>query len=72
MGDTKNEKVSFGDKMKNWFKGLKSEFGKISWESRETVTKETIAVVVISVIVGLLIALIDTFLHYGINFLTGL
>ena len=72
MGDTKNEKLSFGDKAKNWFKGLKSEFGKISWESREDVTKETIAVVVISVIVGILIALIDTILHYGINFLTGL
>ena len=72
MADTKNEKVSFGDKVKNWFKGLKSEFSKISWESREDVTKETIAVVVISVIVGILIALIDTILHYGINFLTGL
>lgn len=72
MGDTKNEKVSFGDKVKNWFSGLKSEFGKITWESREDVTKETIAVIVISVIVGLLIALIDTGLHYGINFLTGL
>ena len=72
MGDTKNEKASFGDKVKNWFKGLKSEFGKITWESREDVTKETIAVVVISIIVGLLIALIDTCLHYGINFLTGL
>lgn len=72
MGDTKNEKLSFGDKVKNWFKGLRSEFFKISWESREDITKETIAVVVISVVVGLLIALIDTILHYGINFLTGL
>lgn len=72
MGDTKKEKLSFGDKVKNWCKGLKSEFSKIAWESRENVTKETIAVVVISVVVGILIALIDTILHYGINFLTGL
>ena len=73
MGDTKKkEKESLGDKIKNWCKGLKAEFGKIAWESRENITKETIAVVVISVVVGLLIALIDTILHYGINFLTGL
>ena len=72
MADNKKEKLSFSDKIKNYCKGLKSEFGKITWESREDVTKETIAVVVISVIVGLLIALIDTGLHYGINFLTGL
>ena len=72
MSDTKKDKVSFGEKAKNWFKGLKAEFGKITWESREDVTRETIAVVSISVILGLLIALIDTLLHYGINFLTGL
>jgi len=72
MGDTKKEKASLGDKIKAWFKGLKAEFGKITWESREDVTKETIAVVSISVIVGLIIALIDTILHYGINFITGL
>ena len=72
MSDKKKDKASFGVKAKTWFKGLKDEFGKITWQSREDVTKETIAVVSISVILGLLIALIDTILHYGINFMTGL
>ena len=60
------------EKCKSWFKGLKSEFHKISWTSREDVTKQTIAVVVVSVILGLLIAVIDFLLQAGINFLVSL
>lgn len=60
------------EKSKGWFKGLKSEFKKIVWDSKEDVTKQTIAVVIISVILGLIITLIDTGLQFGINFLTGL
>ncbi len=45
---------------KGWFKGLKSEFGKIIWTDRNTLIKQTIAVVVISVIICVLITLIDT------------
>ncbi|MBQ6129293.1 MAG: preprotein translocase subunit SecE [Lachnospiraceae bacterium] len=53
-------------------KGLKAEFHKISWTSKEDVTKQTIAVVVVSVILGLLIAVIDFLLQSGINFLVSL
>lgn len=69
MADNNNNAV---DKSKGWFKGLKSEFNRIVWDSKEDVTKQTIAVVIISVILGLIITLIDTGLQYGINFLTGL
>ena len=41
-------------------KGLKSEWGKIVWTDRKTLIKQTIAVVVISVIVCLLITLADS------------
>jgi preprotein translocase subunit SecE len=60
------------EKSKGWFKGLKAEFHKISWTSKDDVTKQTIAVVVISVISGLLIAVIDFLLQTGINFLVSL
>ena len=54
-------------KGKGWFKGLKSEFKKIVWESREDVTRQTIAVVLISLVLGLIITLIDTALQLGID-----
>ncbi len=54
---------------KSWWKGIKSEFKKISWPGRETVVKETSAVIVISVILGLVISLIDTILRFGLDFI---
>ncbi|MDO5133536.1 MAG: preprotein translocase subunit SecE [Eubacteriales bacterium] len=42
-----------------FFKGVRIEFGKIIWPSRETLVKQLIAVVCATVITGLLIAVID-------------
>ena len=72
MAETKANADAVSKKGKDWFKGLKAEFHKISWTSREDVTKQTIAVVVVSVILGLLIAVIDFLLQSGINFLVSL
>ena len=54
---------------KSWFKGLKSEFKKVSWPDKNTLSKQTAAVVSISVILGVLISLLDTVLKYGIDLL---
>ena len=54
---------------KSWFKGLKAEFNKIVWPDKNTLTKQTTAVVAVSVILGALIAVIDAALKYGIDFL---
>lgn len=72
MAETKNGTEAVASKSKGWFKGLKAEFHKISWSSKDDITKETIAVVVVSVVVGLLIAVIDFLLQSGINFLVSL
>ncbi len=45
---------------KNRFKSLKSEFKKVTWPDRPTLIKQTIAVLVISTIVGALIVGVDT------------
>ncbi|QOV19645.1 preprotein translocase subunit SecE [Blautia liquoris] len=45
---------------KSWFKGLKSEFKKIVWTDKKSLAKQTIAVLVISVIMCVLIAVIDS------------
>ena len=52
---------------KSWFKGLKSEFSKIIWPDKETLLKESVTVVVISVVLGVVIALVDMVIRAGIN-----
>ena len=69
MGQT--EKVEKTPKT-NWFKGLVAEFKKISWTDRKSVVKQTIAVIAASVVVGLIIALMDWVIQYGVDFIVGL
>ncbi|MBE5961133.1 MAG: preprotein translocase subunit SecE [Lachnospiraceae bacterium] len=52
---------------KSWFKGLKAEFKKIIWPDKESLTKQSLAVIVISVILGLIIAVVDAAIKFGIN-----
>ena len=54
---------------KSWFKGLKAEFNMIVWPDKNTLAKQTTAVVAVSVILGALIAVIDVILRYGIDLL---
>ncbi len=65
MGDSANNvpKIKF-------FDGVKAEFKKISWTDKQSLFKQTIAVVSVSVILGLIITIFDTVIKYGINFLT--
>ena len=60
------------EKLSTWFKGLKAEYNKIVWESREQIAKQTVAVVVITVILGVIIAIVDWVLQNGIDFITKL
>ena len=68
MGQT--EKVEKTPKA-SWFKGLKAEFRKVIWPDRKSVVRQTIAVVSVSVVVGLIIALMDWVIQYGVDFLIG-
>lgn len=72
MSEKNNVVENATKKSAGWFKGLKAEFHKIVWESRETVQKQTIAVLVVSIILGVIIAIIDMILQYGVDFLTSL
>lgn len=53
------EVKSANTQKKSWFRGLKSEFNKIIWTDRDTLIKQTIAVVAVTTIVALLIIAID-------------
>ena len=65
MSETTVEK----QKKKSWFKGLKAEFKKIIWPDKKTLAKQTVAVIVCSVVLGAIIAVIDALVQQGINFL---
>lgn len=67
MGDT-TEKVKKPSK----FSQIKAEFKKIIWPDKKSAGKQTLAVVVISVILGLIIAIIDYIFKFGIDFLIAL
>lgn len=65
MGDTANtnEKAP----KKSFFKGIKSEFKKIIWPDKEYLAKQSVAVVSVSVILGLIIAIIDLAIKFGVD-----
>ena len=65
MADKNTEKVSF-------FKGVKAEFKKITWPSTDELIKESVSVVAVSAVLAALIALFDTVIQYGINFISKL
>ncbi len=67
MGDSaeKQKRVSFWD-------GVKAEFKKIVWPDRKSTLKQSVAVVAISVVVGVIIAILDYFIKYGVNILTSI
>ena len=69
MGETTNNESA---PKESRYAGLKAEFNKIVWPDKDSVTKQTTAVVIASVILGLIIALIDYIIQYGVDFLVKL
>jgi preprotein translocase subunit SecE len=67
MSGEKKSKSSF---FSDFYKGLKIEFKKISWPDKAVLGKQTIAVTIVTVVVGIIIALIDTVIKYGVDWLT--
>ena len=65
MGETTNTEKN----QKSFFKGLQAEYKKIIWPDQETVTKETITVLVGTVAIGLVIALLDFIIKWGLSFI---
>jgi len=67
MANTTTEKTS----KKSWFKGLKAEFKKIVWPDKETLAKQSVAVIGVTVILGVVIYLLDYVIQLGITRLLG-
>ena len=67
MGETTGTKEA---PKKSFFKGLKAEFQKIIWPDKTTLGKQAVAVTAISIVLGVIIALLDTVMQYAINLIT--
>lgn len=66
-----SEAVKTKKQKKSWFKGLKAEFSKIIWPDQKSLTKETIAVLVVSVLLGVIISVVDLIVRFGIEFIVS-
>lgn len=56
----------------SFFQGVKTEFKKIVWPSKEQVMKQAVAVVIVAVVIGIVIAVLDAAFGAGLNALMGL
>ncbi len=72
MGDSAEKKEKAKTTKPSFFKGVKSEFKKISWPDKQSTFKQSVAVVSISVVVGVVIAILDFALQCGVKWLTSL
>ena len=63
----KTAKTATASKKKSRLQGLKAEFRRIIWPDKETITKETTAVVVSTVSLGIIIALLDLLIKTGLD-----
>ena len=54
-------------RLRSFFRGVKVEWGKIIWPSKNTLAKQTGAVVVVSVILSAIIAILDYLMKSGLD-----
>lgn len=55
-----------------FFKGLKAEFKKIAWPDKDSIIKQSIAVVSITIVLAFVIACLDYIIQMGVNVLTSI
>ena len=62
-----SEKKNSG--LQDFFKGLKTEYNKIIFPTRQDIIKETTATIVVSLLVGALIAVLDLIMKTVLGFI---
>ncbi|MDO4298310.1 MAG: preprotein translocase subunit SecE [Lachnospiraceae bacterium] len=58
--------------VQSWFDGLKAEFRKIIWPDQKSLVKQTSAVVAVSIVLGVMIAILDFIFKYGVDVLVNI
>lgn len=65
------EQTAKGNGAVGFFKGVRSEFKKIVWPSFDVLAKQTVTVIIVSLIIGGLVAGIDTIFGTLVNLVLG-
>lgn len=56
---------------RSFFTELKAEFRKIVWPDKKLLSKQSVAVIISAIIIGVIIALIDWLMQVGLTFIIG-
>jgi len=67
MSEKKDKKDKSPELKRSWFQGLKAEFKKITWPTKDRLFKETAVVSVVAILLGAIIVLVDYALQAGLN-----
>ena len=60
------------NRIQTWFDGIKAEFRKIIWPDQKSLVKQTGAVLAVSVVLGVMIAVLDFLFQHGVEILTNI
>ena len=66
-----NQKDDDGFSLVKWFVGIKSEFKRVTWSSKQEVVKMTITVITTSAVVGAIIVGFDTVITFAYDLIFG-
>lgn len=69
MGEMANTTTTEKAPKRSWFKGIKSEFKKIVWPDKEYLAKQAVAVISVTIVLGIVIYVLDYAIEQGIAFL---
>lgn len=66
MGETEKQTATL---KRSKFQELKGEFKKIIWPTKEKLAKQSVVVTIVTVVLGVIIAIVDMIIQYGIDFI---
>ena len=69
LAKTKKSMPSVKERVVAFWKGVKAEFRKIIWPSKESLKNQTIAVLVVSVVLSVFIRFFDIACQYVVEFI---
>ena len=67
MADVQNKHT-----ISDWWDDVKAEFDKIVWPTQQTIYRQTVATVVVSVITAFIIVFVDMLIQNGVDKLVGM
>ncbi len=56
---------------RGFFTELKAEFRKIIWPDKTLLRKQSVAVVIAAIVIGVIVAFIDWLMQIGLSFIVG-